>query len=107
MLLACFEPSWLQSAKFSFQVGRDPSKRCGNICPVRLRAARVQPVGILETFIGGRADLTGNGVPDAVFVGSNGCTIRLFLNDNGTMSAPGLPMPGEKHNTLYGFYEIL
>lgn len=54
-----------------------------------------------EGFIGGRADLTGNGVPDVVLVGDNGETIYLYLNENGAMSAPGLPMLTEVNYTLY------
>lgn len=74
----------------------------GNVRIVaHIAAVALELIGILKNFIGRRADLTGNGVPDVLFAGDNAGTIYPFLNENGAMSAPGLPMLTEENSTLY------
>ena len=94
-----FPIDWDGSGRDLFAVGGEHALFDGNGDKVAIfdTPGIENPSGL----ICGRADLTGNGVPDVVFVGNHGATIFLYRNRHGAMSAPDLPLLTEVNYTLY------
>jgi len=53
------------------------------------------------SYVIGRADMTGDGIPDVVIVADNGAGLYVYRNEHGGMSSPELPLLTNVNYTLY------